>query len=80
MYTDLPEDIPFAKSLEMIFDPKTPDRGICDIYIEDYEVISVDLPGNRELAKVFLPLASHTMVRLLDNEKHIPRQQMNALK
>ena len=49
---NLPPNIPFAQALHMIVDPEKYMEGIIDVYISDKTTVTVDLPDNRERARV----------------------------
>jgi hypothetical protein len=76
----LPHEIPYntAKPLLVILPNNV--KGKADVYIDDFIVVTPDLPGNCPQVNAAIPLAIHTLSRPLDETDHIPRRNILAMK
>ena len=73
---ELPANIPYGQALSTVIDPKIPNRGSCDVYLDDSIVISPDLPGNRDRARGAIALAIHAVGRPLAENETVPRNHL----
>jgi hypothetical protein len=76
----LPDEIPFAKTKELAVNIPINNLGKADIYIDDTIGIALDIDDNVKRVSAAIPLAIHTLTRLLDSFDKIPRKEIISLK